>query len=256
MTTASNTANRDRVARIIRELQQRTVSNGCTEAEAMAAAKKLNELMAEHDMSMDEASVEGDTYGARKRPYATGVNASTWHQAVKSTVGTIARFCNTKCLLMNNGDLMFFGTAQDTEMAFYLTDLVRNAGEAAWQAEVKRMYQLKRAGNPDSMSARTVRASWFIGFAARVNERLREMIDQRAVQAQQDNTTTAIVLVKRNVVVERYHKWVAQQGFRVGKARTSRNVTNATAYNNGRAAGNNVSFNRPVGGATSSRRIG
>ena len=54
---------RERIAARIRALRAKTVENGCTEAEAMAAAKKLAQLLADYNMTMDEADLRASPFG-------------------------------------------------------------------------------------------------------------------------------------------------------------------------------------------------
>lgn len=48
--------NRDAISRRIRALRAKTVENGCTEAEALAAAELLADLLAKYNMTLDEAT--------------------------------------------------------------------------------------------------------------------------------------------------------------------------------------------------------
>lgn len=81
----------DRVKARIKALAEKTVSNGCTEAEAMAAAEMVGRLLERCALTMDEievreqrcAQVEVRIGGQRRRP-------------VDCCVTAIARFCDCK----------------------------------------------------------------------------------------------------------------------------------------------------------------
>jgi len=241
--------NRERIARIIRELQARTVSNGCTEAEAIAAAQKLDSLIREYNITMDEASIMGDQYGARKRPYATGVNMNRWPEVVNSCSVAISEFTDTKVTKWYNGEMLYFGTAKDTEMAFYLCDMIQGAMEQAWKLKQAELKRLKRDGGT-SMHGRTLRASFMLGMGSRIAERLRRMVAER--KAAEGNSCTAIMVVKSNVTVQKYKKYLGDLGVKLRTTTSRRHAGSRDAYNSGRSAGDNVNFNRPVSGATSS----
>ena len=49
---------RERVTVIIRNLANKTVEKGCTEAEALSAARKVGELLKVYNLTMDEVFIE------------------------------------------------------------------------------------------------------------------------------------------------------------------------------------------------------
>lgn len=55
--------NREKIATRIRALAAMTVENGCTEEEAITAARKLAEMLASYNMTLDEALL-------REQPFA------------------------------------------------------------------------------------------------------------------------------------------------------------------------------------------
>ena len=78
----------------IKALTDKTVANGCTEAEAMTAAEMVGRLLERYALSMDEIEVrearcvqaEVPLAGRRRRP-------------IDGCVPTIARFCDCKVWL-------------------------------------------------------------------------------------------------------------------------------------------------------------
>lgn len=66
---SSNEPSRAKILIKLRALLAKTVSNGCTEAEALAAAEKASAIMEEYDLSYtDVEQVRDERYGARRRP--------------------------------------------------------------------------------------------------------------------------------------------------------------------------------------------
>jgi hypothetical protein len=90
----SQTSELRRVKARIKALAERTISNGCTEAEAMTAAEMVGRLLERYALTMDEievregrcAQAEVQIGGQRRRP-------------VDGCVTAIARFCECKVWL-------------------------------------------------------------------------------------------------------------------------------------------------------------
>lgn len=66
------TPEREKIAARIRALRSKTVANGCTEEEAMSAAELLAKLLAQYNMTLDEAEL-------RESPFErTSVKQDDW----------------------------------------------------------------------------------------------------------------------------------------------------------------------------------
>ena len=121
----------------IKALTDKTVANGCTEAEAMAAAEMVGRLLERYALSMDEIEVrearcvqaEVPLGGRRRRP-------------IDGCVPTIARFCDCKVWLARarrqdpvpgsaraeaGSRYVFFGFETDTALATYLFAVIDRA---------------------------------------------------------------------------------------------------------------------------------
>jgi hypothetical protein len=248
----SQTAELVRVKARIKALTEKTVANGCTEAEAMSAADMVGRLLERYALSMDEIEVraarcvqaEVPMGGQRRRP-------------VDACVPAIARFCDCKVWLARasrpkfddeNFDwtqpgsrYVFFGFETDTVLATYLFAVIDRAitTEAA---------TFKQA-NPSLRAVRLRRASASFqhGVAARVSERLDAMRSAReaSVQAQRP-TGTALILVRHRIVDEAFRdtnvRLVSMAA--VGRRRI------ASAFRQGWQAGERVNLNRPMTGDT------
>jgi hypothetical protein len=185
----------------IKALAARTVENGCTEAEAFAAAAKLAELMdahgfAEADLEEKEAITQ-DTYFAKGKQIG----------AVAYSAMTIAAFCDVKCWGTRSGvqsGIKFLGRESDVAVATYLIHLFHGAMNSAW----KGYYDSEVAPLPPSIRphGRTLRKAFEIGMINRLNERLRAMKAARnaTVDAGSGRTGRDIVLVKNAEVEEAF----------------------------------------------------
>ena len=121
-----------RVKARIKALAEKTVSNGCTEAEAIAAAEMVGRLLERYALSMEEIDVreqrciqvEVPIGGKRRRP-------------IDACVTAIARFCDCKVWVSRDTVMpsyVFFGFDADTAMASYLFTVIDRAMATALTA--------------------------------------------------------------------------------------------------------------------------
>ncbi|MXP64356.1 DUF2786 domain-containing protein [Roseomonas sp. M0104] len=225
-----------RVKARIRALTEKTVSNGCTEAEALAAAEMVGRLLERYALSMDEVElrearciqVEVPLAGRRRRP-------------VDACVPAIARFCDCKVWLAREAKgphYVFFGLEPDTALASYLFAVV----ERSIGTELAGF----RAARPAlrGLSLRRASTSFQQGMAGRLAERLEAMVRERqAGMAARPATGTALVVAKRQVVEEAFR----EAAIRLVSSRRQA-VRADGAYHHGYAAGDRVNLNRPVHG--------
>ena len=228
-----------RVKARIKALAEKTVSNGCTEAEAMAAAEMVGRLLERYALSMEEidvreqrcVQVEVPIGGKQRRP-------------IDGCVTAIARFCDCKVWVSRDTMMpsyVFFGFDADTALASYLFKVID-------RAMADRAHGI--SGDPTSVARRwscaVHRRSFQQGMAARVADRLDEMHRQRdANVAAQRSTGTALILVKQQVVEDAFRETEIRLVAAAGLSRARLNG----AFRHGLAAGDRVNLNRPVGDA-------
>ena len=235
-----------RVKARIKALTEKTVANGCTEAEAMSAAEMVGRLLERYALSMDEievrtarcVQVEVELGSRRRRP-------------IDGTVPAIARFCDCKVWLTPaaregvSGEkpkgirYIFFGFETDTALAAYLFAVIDRA--------IKTETSGFKLANPrlKAIKLRRASSSFQHGLVARVAARLETMHAEReaAVRAQRA-TGTALMIVKNQVVEEAFRetdvKLVNMYGLGAKVI--------PSAYQAGLVAGDRVNLNRPVRG--------
>ena len=246
----SQTVELARVKARIKALTDKTVANGCTEAEAMSAAEMVGRLLERYALSMDEievrearcVQVEVPMGGRRRRP-------------IDACVPAIARFCDCKVWLTRGarpkpgdddfdwtrpgGRYVFFGFETDTALATYLFAVIDRAilTEATAFKEANpalRAVRLRRAS-----------ASFQHGLAARVAARLDAMHHAReaSVRAQR-STGTALILARHRVVEDTFREMDVRlvSMAAIGQRRI------ASAFRDGWRAGERVNLSRPVPG--------
>jgi hypothetical protein len=248
----SQTAELSRVKARIRALTAKTIANGCTEAEAMAAAEMVGRLLERYALSMDEIEIRTARCvqvtvplgGHRRRP-------------IDGCVPAIARLCDCKVWLARAAapenavaepgrHYVFFGFETDTSLATYLFAVI----ERAVGTETATFRQI----NPRLQGVRLRRASASFqhGVVARVSDRLDTMHRARdATVRAQRSTGTDLIVAKNRVVDEAFGEIDIRL---VRMAATGRRVI-TTAFRAGWAAGDRVNLNRPVPGGNALRQL-
>jgi len=227
-TASSAAADIDRVIQRIQALRARTADRGCTEAEAIAAAAKVSELLARHDLTLDEVSV--------RRSDCEGVSVATGRKRrtpVDSCAQSIAEFSDCRVWGEQRADGMlgfvFFGLKTDVEAARFLHDLIEVTFEtesAAFRRSA--IYQSLRGGD-----RRTALNSYQIGLASGICAKL---ADLKAARQGSEGRSTGfdLVAVKHSVVDDE----ISRLGLHfTTRTATSRRYVQSEAYHAGRVAG-------------------
>ena len=227
-----------RVKARIKALAEKTVSNGCTEAEAMAAAEMVGRLLERYALSMEEIDVREERCVQIEVPIG-----GKQRRPIDGCVTAIARFCDCKVWIARDAIMpsyVFFGFDADTALAGYLFNVIDRAMATALVAF--------RVTHPGLIGVGLRRASRSFqqGMAARVADRLAEMHRERDANiAAQRSTGTALILVKHQVVEDAFRETEIRLVAAAGLSRARLNG----AFRHGLAAGDRVNLNRPVGHA-------
>jgi hypothetical protein len=233
----SQTAELSKVKARIKALTEKTVSNGCTEAEAMAAAEMVGRLLERYALTMEEVDVREAACvqvsipigGQRRRP-------------IDGCVTAIARFCDCKVWLAKSDEganYVFFGFEPDTALAGYLFALIDHAIRNELAAFRARHTGLR------GTDLRTASTSFQQGMAMRIADRLDEMLKGRdASVAAQRASGNALMLVKQTVVEDAFRK----TDIRLAAATLRAKIPLNGAFKHGQEAGDRVNLNQPITG--------
>ena len=218
----------DRVIQRIQGLRAKTADRGCTEAEAIAAAAKVSELLARHDLTLDEVSV--------RRSDCEGVSVATGRKRrapVDSCAQSVAAFCDCRVWGEQRADgglgFVFFGLKADVEAARFLHDLIEVTFDTE-SANFRRsaIYQSLRGGD-----RRTALNSFQIGLANGISGKL---ADLKAARQGSEGQSTGfdLVAVKHSVLDEE----ISRLGLHfTTRTATSRRYVQSDAYHAGKVAG-------------------
>lgn len=225
------TDNRDAISRRIRALRAKTVENGCTEAEALAAAEMLADLLAKYNMTLDEAELRASPFTEHRETDGHGdfVSDRLWKVADAIAFLTGARYWAER-----PGEIPcvnFFGFDHEVEVARYLLEICA----AAMRREQQRMV---RDNWPRSIRRlRPVILPFLDGMADRLRERI------RALKPKQPAGNGLIVL--HDALVEQAMK---DAGISLNSGRTHSSRDLDAEYLSGRAAGDRVALNQGLSG--------
>jgi hypothetical protein len=208
----------------VKALLAKTIANGCTEGEAMAALEKARELMATYELSESELQPESEQAAilnsGNDDPYKI-----KW-----GLIHAVAKF--TRCKSWRNTathNIKFCGLENDVAFATWLLETLQQFV----LREVKNLRaELKRNGG---RAPRIMASSFVHGATERISDRLLKLTPEEPVG--------------KGLVMARYaliDDAMAKAGIRLSKSRGSYYV-NHHAYDAGKAAGNAASFSRPVG---------
>ncbi len=199
------------IKRKINALREKTVANGCTEAEAMNAAALVARLMAEHGVSEADLKIESRTgssdYGLRSP------RSKLW--------GQIGWCTNTSCLFLGDEQkrVQFVGRAPWPDVAMYL----RHVCDAAIDREVA-MFKLSdfyRSRRKPTTRRKAV-SDFTEGMVLRLRHQLYDLFSSTrneelaaAVKAYHAEQYPAMRIVKRAKKRTRF-RHAANQGYDAG----------------------------------------
>jgi len=224
---------REKLLSIIEALLQKTVSNGCTEAEALLAAEKVQEIMERHGLSLADLEATDQVSACEEAGIKVSEKYKQRHP-IADIAYEIASFTSTKFWHQECRDghhITFFGLPEDVRIAFYLAKLIREAMNLEW-----RFYWAVNCGRTD-VSPNIARKSFMKGMSHRIGSRLYDMEQTRE---HRHNDCKAIVLKKEEILAQA----IKALGIKFTKGR-SPNYFEAddTAYGAGDVAGARTQLN-------------
>jgi Protein of unknown function (DUF2786) len=229
---------RDSLVDKIRALMSKTVENGCTEQEALAALAKARALMDAHEITDSELQLTKEESAVLRREPKGSKDP---HGIKRGLAVAVSKFTDCRCWRSADG-LTFCGLPSDARFATWLLDSLTTfvRGEL-----VNHLMTDISAG----ADRRVVCNSFAAGCTSRISARLVELIAGSAAVA--NSNGRALVVVKSQAVSAK----LAELGIHLQKGRSSRVTMDHGAYAAGKAAGERASFGRPIAGANATLRL-
>jgi hypothetical protein len=234
------TIDRENVLGKIRALLAKTMENGCTEAEALAAIEKANALMAVHEVTEVELNLTKEEKAIlRREPPET----KDPHLIKCRLIYSVSRFCGCRAWREpGSRAITFCGLPSDAQMATWLLDTLT----AFVQNELfKHLIEV----GPTRGERRQVIRDFVIGCTDRIHDRLIKLREQRE-QAAATSNARALVVVKDAAIQAK----LDELGIHLCSGSLS-GASDSPSYGAGSAAGNRASFGRPVSGKNATLRL-
>jgi hypothetical protein len=231
--------NRDNLLGKVRALMAKTVDNGCTEEEALAALAKARAMMDAYEISEEELNLTKEEKAVlRSEPAGT----RDPHKIKFYLAKAVSEFCECKVWRNSHGGLTFCGLQSDAQFATWLLDSLAVYVQGAL---VSHLAQSVAAPG----DRRGVINGFVIGCTSRIGQRLGELMQQSRVQA--TGNSRALVVVKSAAVADR----MKAEGIHLRSGRSSRASYDHNSYSAGRSAGDGASFGRPIAGKNATLRL-
>jgi uncharacterized protein DUF2786 len=222
----------DKLVQRIRALREKTVEQGCTEQEAIAAAEKVAELLDRYGLSLSELDLRNQS--------CEGIGVETGRKRrgpIDDCMGTVAVFfdCRVWAETAESGALryIFFGLPGDVQAAVYLHDLVA----LAFAAETVTFQAGVLYGSLSSGDRRSATNSFQVGLARGIISKLNAL--RRARDAAGGATGgRALIPVKQSII----DLEMERLGLTLRRLNATRRKVMPDAFNSGRKAGEKFEY--------------
>ncbi|HEY4167675.1 MAG TPA: DUF2786 domain-containing protein [Reyranella sp.] len=225
----------DKLRARIQGLRAKTVANGCTEGEALAAAAKVAELLDRYELSLSDVEIRAAA--CERRVYET---RNRKRIPIDDCIGAIADFCG--CRIWREKDAagevryVFFGLPADIEAAHALTELVDTAvrtelGRYKTSADYRQFRHQER---------HLANASFALGMVGSIADKLAAMKVER--DEVKNSTGRGLVVLKTAVVDTELEKLDLQ----LRTVERPRRMIAPEAYDAGDAAGASFTINPAI----------
>lgn len=217
---------KDRIAARIRALLAKTVENGCTEDEALSAARKAAEMLARYNLTVDEVQMRASKFKRDTSHYADAVGERLWKIADAVAFLTGSRYWVSP-VGVSPVAINFFGFDHEVAVARYLLDICASAMRNQ-EVKLKHHHRLLR---PSAQRRHIL--PYLDGMADRLNRRIREM-KPPAPQGKG-------LVVLHQALVDAALK---DEGLKFTERNTRKSRDYEGSYRDGQRAGERVALNR------------
>ena len=225
----------------LQALRNMTTANGCTEAEALAAAEKAAELLAANNLSdLDLDAPDFDEIEVRLGGRRTALD-DVWIMvaAFADCTGWLSR-------CVNHWRFVYFGRASDVLIAEYVHEVLKRAADTAVREfRASESYQRRRTAKTRSHATK----AFLDGFCRSVKGKLAEGLWRRKGLA----SGQGIIALKQEQAALRLELERRGKQFRkLNGLAPAKGKFRDDAQWHGRRAGNQVSVDAPLAGAATS----
>lgn len=227
----------DKLRNRIEGLRAKTLANGCTEGEALAAAAKVAELLDRYDLSLTDIEIRSAP--CERRAYETHRKKRI---PLDDCISAIAEFCDCKVWrekdAAGEGIYVFFGLRSDVEAAHCLTELI----DGAVRSELGRYKTSRDYRRFRHQERHMANASFALGMVASIADKL------TAIKAARDTvnggTGRGLMVLKGSVVAAEFEKL----GLGLRTVDRASRMVSPSAYDAGGLAGASLAIDPAIRG--------
>jgi len=236
---------RETLLQKIRGLLAKTIENGCTEAEAVAALAKAQAMMDAYEISDEELALTKEEKAiVHKSPPAHDP-----HLIKRSLSYGVQQFTGTKTwystIRRGEDQRSICGLPADVDFAEWLIEALTRFV----QAELVEFLATNSGWFVDGHERRKGMRSFVIGVTERITERLVELSKPQPTQS---SNSRALVVTKQAAIDE----CMKLNDIKLGRGSCRAGASDNAAYAAGQAAGDRASFGRPISGNGATLRLG
>jgi hypothetical protein len=231
--------NRESLLDKIRALLSKTVENGCTESEMLAALAKARAMRDAYAVTDEELEIAKDEAAILRDD---GIDPNDPHRIKRKLASAVAEFCDCRIWLNCSNALQFCGMAGDVDWAAWLLDHLIDF------VSVELVKHLMTSLAPSSQRSRIIKG-FVLGCTDRISERILELCKP---PAEQTNNSKAWMVIKSKAIADK----MEECGIHLRALRSRFTSFDDGALAAGRKAGDHASFGRPVSGAAGVLRLG
>ena len=222
----------DKLKARIQGLRAKTIDNGCTEGEALAAAAKVAELLDRYDLSLTD--VELRDAPCERRAYETHRKKRI---PLDDCIGAIADFCDCRVWREKNrageAGYVFFGLRSDIEVAHYLTELI----DTAVRSELGRYKTTTDYQRFRHQERHIANASFALGMVASIADKL---VAMKVARDEANHRTGRDLVVLKAAVVDTE---IEKLGLKLRVVERPSRMVSPMAYDAGGIAGASLAIN-------------
>ena len=236
------TIERESVLNKIRALLAKTMENGCSEAEAMAALGKAQAMRDAYAVTEAELNLTKEEKAILRRepPGTKDPHRIKWFLS-----GAVSKFCSCRGWRQRRdegGGLVFCGLPADAQFATWLLDTLA----AFVQGE---LVNFLMEDEPSNEEHREAIRGFVLGCCERISDRLSELCQQSTTLA--TSNAKALVVIKDAAVQAK----IDELGIHLRSNSGCCGTWDHSSYQAGKAAGDRASFGRPVSGRNATLQI-
>ena len=225
----------DKLRTRIQGLRAKTIDNGCTEGEALAAAAKVAELLDRYDLSLSDVEIREAP--CERREYETHRKKRI---PLDDCIGAIADFCDCRVWREKNAAgearYVFFGLRSDIEVAHYLTEVI----DTAVRSELGRYKTTAEYQRFRHQDRHVANSSFALGMVASIADKLVAMKVGR--DEVNNGTGRGLVVLKAAVVDTELEKL----DLKLRTVSSRSRMVSPAAYDAGGAAGASLAINPAI----------